>query len=603
MKKLLILSLTLVPVAVLATSQTPAPPISKWADGFEWQDANVGPNPAMNRQYTTVRVDTSVFYVRFLFEPEPAVVIPTGEDPWLFFAYNDFNGHIRTKAFQESQFSDPISWISVDAFTESDDYPTLRYICPHYYYDGGLYYPQMTSNGGAPYWNLYMIDEGGVGTNIWSLPYDVTTDVTNYYLPITATTSTNMVHMDGQGRDVDGDSHHYVNFDGWTGEVGEDVMIFPSDPQYGDNYVYAQGFENSNLLYDEAAGRLVIATGAYMDSLTADPAPPLLVVYRESNDEGATWSDNVWLDQTNVPDMPGDSPGINTDFSNSFADGVIDALGNLHFIMVISDPGSYTPPEREIFGMYDVHEVDGSWTATMISDGIYQIGPDSVWNPRTEMALFRPDWIDGDSFMGGPSLSVAPDGRICAAWHDWGWVDYADTVASLEIWFSYSDDLGTTWSEPVAVTQTGPGDTDYDFYDESFPKLLACTTDQYAYVATTYGGYWVSSPDDSPMDVIQIELPPSSADVPKPHVASLSAVVPNPFRDEASVSLSLASPAKVEAKVYNVNGELVQTIQNGHLEVGDHQLVFDGREAPAGIYFCQVNAGGQTMSRKMILVK
>jgi hypothetical protein len=602
MKKLLILVLTLVPVAVLATSQTPAPPLSKWAEDFQSLDANVGSNPAMNRDYATVRVDTSVFYVRYLFEAAPAVIVPLGEDPGLFFAYNDYNGHIRTRAFLESQFSDPDSWITVDVFTEYEDYPNLRYICPHYYYDGSFYYPQMTANGGAPYWTVYWIDEGGVGANIWSLPYDVTTETTNYYLPLCATTSMNRVHMDGQGRDVDDDSHHYVNFDGWTGETGDDVLIFPSDPQYGDNYIYSQGYENSNLLYCEDAGRLVIATGGYPDELTADPAPPLLIVYRESNDEGATWGENVWLDQTIVPDMPGDLPGINTDFSNSFFDGIYDAMGNLHFVTVIADPGSYTPPEREIFGMYDIHEVDGTWTATLISDGIYQITPDSVWNPRTEMAFFRPDWIDGDSYMGAPTIANGPGASLYVAWHDWGWADYADTVASLEIWFTHSEDYGATWADPVAVTQTGPGDTDYDYYDESFPKLLSTTTDGYAYIATTYGGYWASAPDDSPMDVVQVELE-VSADTPKPHVASLSGVEPNPFTDMASVSLSLASPTKVDAKVYNVNGELVQTIQNGRMEAGDHQLVFDGRNVSSGVYFMRVDAGGQTMSARMVLVK
>jgi len=146
-------------------------------------------------------------------------------------------------------------------------------------------------------------------------------------------------------------------------------------------------------------------------------------------------------------------------------------------------------------------------------------------------------------------------------------------------------------------------DTPDDY--ESFPRLIPTGTD----VDGVNGNFYVLhmyEGADGPMDMVQIPYTlweDVGADVAKPNVATLGAVNPNPSGGEIAIALNLVSSARVEANVYNVKGELVQTIFHGQMSRGKHQLVFDGREASAGIYFCKVEAGGMAMWRKMILVR
>jgi hypothetical protein len=295
----------------------------------------------------------------------------------------------------------------------------------------------------------------------------------------------------------------------------------------------------------------------------------------------------MWLDQASVPDLPGALPGIEGPYSNQFLDLLIEPDGDLHFACAWVDSGYYGNTSEEL-GVWDIHQVDGVWTASMITDGVYMY-EDEEWDPGIL-------YTDGDHWMHSPTLSIHPDGPIFAAWNDLGYHDDADTSAWLDVWTCASTDGGETWTEPWLMT-------DSEMEDEYFSRLTYCTTQDYVYCVTMYGAGGVNGP----LYAIQVPVEDydlgGNADTPLPEVAVLGNVSPNPFSNEVSVSLNLVQTAKVSAKVYNVNGELVQTVHSGSMDAGDHQLVFDGRNASAGVYFMQVDAGGQTMSARMVLVK
>jgi hypothetical protein len=589
MKKLLALAL-MIPVVALAL--TAPPKVHKWQDA----EPSVGPPPSFpaDRAPNVVMVDTFTTYIRYLFEHQQALVLPADDMYYLYWAYNDGYSHVRTKVFTEDQIDDPGSWIAQDIFEWTGD-GTLRYIAPSAYWDDAtmFWYPEVSFNCHAPSADWYQIDEGGLGSGIWSNPYDLLDGRQyDYYLPLPWAGTNNVVYIDGQARDTADDSHVFQSIDGWTSALMDppgEVMIFGADVTYDPvNYMYGQGYENSQLVAaaDPAGDRVVIAGGGYTDSLYT--SLPLLITYRESYDGGMTWGDVVRLDQTMVPDMPGAMPGIDGHYSNSFLDLLIEEDGDLHFLAVIADSG-YFGNTSEIWGLYDIHQEDGAWTATQVCDGTYMY----------EGEPFDPGdlYTDGDSWMHSPSLSLHPDGVIFAAWNDIGYHDDADTSAWLDVWTCASQDGGATWTEPWLMT-------DSQMEDEYFSRLTYCTTVENVYLVTMYGAGGVNGP----LYCVQVpvedyNLEPGGSDTPLPEVAVLGDVAPNPFSNEVSVSLNLVQPTKVNAKVYNVNGELVQTIHSGSMDAGDHQLVFDGRNASAGVYFMQVDAGGQTMSARMVLVK
>ena len=88
-----------------------------------------------------------------------------------------------------------------------------------------------------------------------------------------------------------------------------------------------------------------------------------------------------------------------------------------------------------------------------------------------------------------------------------------------------------------------------------------------------------------------------------PQVLSLAQNYPNPFNPTTTIAFSVPTKAHVELSVYNIMGAKVATLQNGDMEAGSHRVNFDSGNIAAGVYFYRLKADGQTLTRKMILMK
>ncbi len=78
---------------------------------------------------------------------------------------------------------------------------------------------------------------------------------------------------------------------------------------------------------------------------------------------------------------------------------------------------------------------------------------------------------------------------------------------------------------------------------------------------------------------------------------------PNPFNPGTGISFSLPVATDVRLEVYNIAGQVVETLVDGYLEAGTHVVTWDGSEAGSGIYFYRINAGEFSDSKKMVLLK
>ena len=170
-----------------------------------------------------------------------------------------------------------------------------------------------------------------------------------------------------------------------------------------------------------------------------------------------------------------------------------------------------------------------------------------------------------------------------------------DTTAWIDIWTSASVDGGVTWREAFLLSATA-------VEDEYFSRLTSSTTEEYVYCVTMYGAGGV----DGPLYCLQVPVDDYITigvnDSPRPEATKLGNAIPNPSHKEVSLSLALAGPAEITANAYNARGDLVQTLSAGTMAAGTHELVFDGRAVPAGIYFCRIDVGSETIWRKMVLV-
>jgi|GEM_PF-1056573 len=83
---------------------------------------------------------------------------------------------------------------------------------------------------------------------------------------------------------------------------------------------------------------------------------------------------------------------------------------------------------------------------------------------------------------------------------------------------------------------------------------------------------------------------------------------PNPFNSGTSISFDLLKSGFAHLDIYNVLGQRVTTLIDGHLDVGVHSAEWNGRDdsgraASTGIYFYRLSTAGRTEVKKMLLLR
>lgn len=78
---------------------------------------------------------------------------------------------------------------------------------------------------------------------------------------------------------------------------------------------------------------------------------------------------------------------------------------------------------------------------------------------------------------------------------------------------------------------------------------------------------------------------------------------PNPFNPVTNIKFSLPEKLDVKIHIYNLVGEVVETIEKQGLEAGVHSVVFDGSKLASGVYLYRIDAGKFKSVKKMLLIK
>jgi hypothetical protein len=83
---------------------------------------------------------------------------------------------------------------------------------------------------------------------------------------------------------------------------------------------------------------------------------------------------------------------------------------------------------------------------------------------------------------------------------------------------------------------------------------------------------------------------------------------PNPFNSETVIKFNLLKPSFVTIVVYNILGQKVRTLVKGHFGAGQASVNWDGKDEKgndlsSGIYFYQLNASGESQTKRLVLLK
>lgn len=78
---------------------------------------------------------------------------------------------------------------------------------------------------------------------------------------------------------------------------------------------------------------------------------------------------------------------------------------------------------------------------------------------------------------------------------------------------------------------------------------------------------------------------------------------PNPFNPVTTIEYELPKKSYVEIHIYNIMGQLVETLVEQHQSEGSHSVKWYASNFPSGIYIYRIEAGQYKHSRKCLLLK
>lgn len=78
---------------------------------------------------------------------------------------------------------------------------------------------------------------------------------------------------------------------------------------------------------------------------------------------------------------------------------------------------------------------------------------------------------------------------------------------------------------------------------------------------------------------------------------------PNPFNPSTTIRYGIPVRSRVVLTIFNTLGQEVARLQNGEQDPGVHEVKFEARNLPTGVYFYRLQAGSYIETRKLILLR
>jgi len=96
-------------------------------------------------------------------------------------------------------------------------------------------------------------------------------------------------------------------------------------------------------------------------------------------------------------------------------------------------------------------------------------------------------------------------------------------------------------------------------------------------------------------DVVEVEIAPSQFE--------LAQNYPNPFNPSTTIRFSLPKETQLKINIYNMLGELVETLAEGNYETGYHKVTFNASTLPSGVYIYRIESSDFVQTKKMLMIK
>ena len=96
-------------------------------------------------------------------------------------------------------------------------------------------------------------------------------------------------------------------------------------------------------------------------------------------------------------------------------------------------------------------------------------------------------------------------------------------------------------------------------------------------------------------DAVEVEVVPNQFE--------LSQNYPNPFNPSTTIKFSVPKQTQLKINIYNMLGELLQTVTDGIYEAGYYKVTFNASNLPSGMYIYRIESSDFIRTMKMMLLK
>ncbi|MBC8312451.1 MAG: T9SS type A sorting domain-containing protein [Candidatus Marinimicrobia bacterium] len=136
----------------------------------------------------------------------------------------------------------------------------------------------------------------------------------------------------------------------------------------------------------------------------------------------------------------------------------------------------------------------------------------------------------------------------------------------------------------------GIGDIpEFKFYDSTNETLIPLQSND--------ASPWASN------GITFISLSAESVDLNLPSNTTIHNAYPNPFNPISTIEYALQADSHIELSIHNVNGEKVETLYDGYKNAGLHQITWNAKNLPSGMYFFTLNTVDAVHTHKLLLLK
>jgi len=140
---------------------------------------------------------------------------------------------------------------------------------------------------------------------------------------------------------------------------------------------------------------------------------------------------------------------------------------------------------------------------------------------------------------------------------------------------------------------------EFTIYDAGGNGVCCSASSGYGYYQLKSGGTTIRTGTDFGAQESTQFYSPSGVGVAENLNPYSFTVYPNPFESRSTLSFTLATPETVEISLISLQGKTVKTLPSTAYGSGQHSVMLDGSDLPAGLYNVQLKAGGKVFNQKI----